>query len=310
MQSILILYNSDNWNAVQPSHSDAQKFGYDIWGYICMRKKVLLTRASLHWFNNTTNAFDKHWEFQEGKWIKKENDKFKPDVIYDKSRNYDSATIEYLPDIFNKKIRISSCVPIVNNPDMTDLLDNKLNQVVLFANYMPRSILVNKGVSFEAKKDAPVVLKKFFGSGGKQVRIVNEGKIVAETRMIKQDFIQARRGGVLRDVRLVFIGDGVQYGLSRIAKEDSFYTNFHQGARIEFLDLTQYTKLIKKAKEITKPLKIFSKRVFALDFLIDAKTKQEYLMEINTKPGLDVFDEHSKPILESYVEKLTDYLLN
>lgn len=309
MKSILILYNKDSWDIEQPKHTPAQKLGYSVWGQICQEKNIKLSRASFQWFNTEKKFFDKHWQYDNGKWLKKENNKFLPTVIYDKTRNYDFKTIEYLPECYKKKLRIAACCPIINYPEMTNFLDHKLNQVLVFNKHMPNAKVVEKGEEYLALKDSPVVLKNFFGSGGKQVQIITKGKVKIEQRMLKQEFIKAKKQGVLKDVRLVFIGDQVQFGLSRIAKQDCLFTNFHQGASIRFLDLKDYQDLIKKALAIAKPLQVFPKRIFALDFLFDAETGKEYLIEINTKPGLDVFDEKSKPILKKYLSNLTDYLL-
>jgi hypothetical protein len=306
MKSILILYTGDDWEVEKPRHSDAQAFGYKTWGELCNESNIKLTRASIQWFKD--GKFMKYWEF-DGDWIKV-NEPILPTVVYDKSRNYDSETGVVLNDVIAKKKEINSIIPLLNTPEFSELLDNKLNQSLIFHQFMPKTVLVNRGY-FKNEDGKKVVIKEFYGSGGKKVSFPDERQIEIKSTSLVQEFLDGKNEhGVLQDYRIVFIEDKPQYMLSRIAKENSLYTNFHQGAKVEFINLNEYTNIVNYALEISKTLEVFDRRIFSLDFLKERDTGKLYLIEINTMPGLDVFDEHSKQILIQYLRNLNNYLIS
>ncbi len=305
-QVITILYIEDDWHKPEVDHSESQKLGYSTWGKIAEKMGIRLTRVSIEWFH--TDGFVKFWEFTGRSWVKKE-EKLVPSVCYDKSRGYDELSLKEIPEAMTKKQRINAISPVINDPLFSSLLNNKLNQALIFHKYMPSSRLVLPGEVIENKEKEMLVLKSFFGSGGKQVKITNEQNIKIEEKLLLQEFIKAKSGDVLKDIRIVFLGEKPQYALSRRAAEGSYHTNFHQGATIEFLDLNDLNDIISYSKEISKSLDIFPKKVFSMDYLIATETGKPYLIEINTMPGLDVFDEKSISILEDYLTELSKYLL-
>lgn len=307
MQSILILYQGDDWKRSKPHHSDAQSFGYATWASQCKKKNIELYRATPDWFRN--GRFFRSWKFTANGWEKVKK-AVVPTVIYDKCSIYDQKTGAILPKVMIQKNKIETACRVVNDPEFSNLFDSKLNQALIFSQYLPKSSLVYPGQVVLKKGKSPIVLKEFYGSGGKKVVISHEAKMVAQKKLLFQEFIDASKNGVLQDVRIVFLGSKPQYALTRIAKKGSLYTNFHQGAHIEFLDLKKLSRMIALAKEIMQPLEIFPKRIFSLDFLVAQKTGRAYLVEINSMPGLDVFSEKSKKILEGYTRNLTEYLLS
>jgi hypothetical protein len=307
-KSILILYTGDDWELDQPDYSTSQKIAYDLWGEIAAEQGIQLLRAAVTWFHE--KEFSKYWQYSSSGWQKVES-VVTPTVIYDKSERYDKATGELRYDLVANKIQIDKCIPVLNSPDFSMLLDNKLNQSVIFAEYLPYSRIALAGELISNPQHKKIVIKRFHGSGGKYVQITTAEEIRIEQKSLIQDFIAARSAdGVLKDIRLVYLGSTVQYALSRIAMADSDFTNFHQGARIEFLNLADLNWLIDYAKPIAAKLEIFPKRNFSLDFMISVADHEPYLIELNNMPGLDVFDDQSLPQLTAYLTNLTDYLVN
>jgi hypothetical protein len=305
-KSILILYQENDWSESSPDFSDAQNFGYNTWAQLCRAQGLVLVRASIEWF--TGKSFSKHWMNVDGKWTKVSHT-IAPSVIYDKCNEYNPKTGELIPSLHAKKRDLARAFSVYNEPEFTELFHSKLQQAVIFGESMPKTELVHPGDKIKGTKTKPVVLKNFFGSGGKQVTILDHNYTVT-TKMLKQEFIAASKNGVLKDVRIVFLGSEPVYALSRKAKKGSLFTNFHQGASIEFIPLSAISKEVSNAKKIAKKVTVFRKAIFSLDFLTDPKTKKIYLMEINTMPGLDVFSQESLTTLKSYLKKLTQYLLS
>ena len=286
-----------------PKWSESQKLGYITWGRIAFANNIKLTRVNVFDFNG--KSFTNHWEFSPEKntFIKVAKSNLKPDAIYDKCRNYDKDTGYKIPEIFNLKLRIAENFKILNQPEFSELMDNKLNQAVVFSEYMPKTEILKPGdkIKYEG---TPIVAKRYFGSGGKQVDI-SMSDYTAKDYMVWQEFIDGKSNGVLQDIRVVFINEDPIYALTRKAAKDSLFTNFHQGAEVEILSLADVQDTVQIAKEIAKNiLSIYPNKIFSLDFLITPKGIH-YLIEINTMPGLDVFDRGSLKVLEDFLSKLT-----
>jgi glutathione synthase/RimK-type ligase-like ATP-grasp enzyme len=310
MKKILILNTGDDWNLGIPDFSEKQFFGYNMWGKVCEELGIELYRASVEWYEN--KFFSKGWIYKNGNW-KKVDDKITPDVIYDKTVDYNKENGEILWNVFKKRSVIERRYEVVNGSSFNNLFNNKANQSVIFDNYLPKTEIVEKGEIIKNKNNEYVVLKKFNGSGGYQVEIKNEQNIgVKEDNIIKQKFIDARdENGILRDYRFVFVGDSLSYVLSRVAKEDSLFTNMHQGAKVEFIKIEDIEeKLLKLVEEVKEATRIFRKKNFSLDFLKERETGKYYLIEMNTKPGVDVFDKNSEKVLRNYFINLTKHILD
>lgn len=306
-KSILILNNEEDWNLEVPDFTPSQNLGYSTWGEVCANLNIKLFRSNIHWFKD--GQFTKGWEIQDGAW-KKVDGAINPSVIYDKCGNFDKSTGNLLLDIQQMKINIEKAIPILNNTYFDSLIDNKLNQAVIFKDFLPFTRLALAGEVIKNEQGDTIVIKNIRGSGGKQVQIKNDKNITVENNSIIQDFIDAKENDSVSDIRIVFLGDTPQYALTRIAEKGSLFTNFHRGASIEFLDLDDLQELLNICREILRKLEAFDRKIFSLDFMHDNTTNKYLLVEANTKPGLDVFDEKSIEILKRYLTNLSNYLVN
>lgn len=305
-KSILVLYPGDDWKLAKPDHSEPHAFGYRAWGEYCKTQGIDFYRASMKWYKN--GAFSKAWKFENGAW-KKVAKLVRPTVVYDKAALYDKDGGGFEAEHHAQKLKIRDRVPVLNDPEFSLLCDSKIHQAVMFYDVMPRCSLVHPGDVVEAKNGAPIVLKNFYGSGGKQVEIIKKAKVTVKHLALHQEFVEASKNGKLADIRVVFIGEKPVYVLSRIARPGSLFTNFHQGASITFLKLLEAKEAVALAKNIAKRLSAFPKKVFSIDFLRDAKSGKLFMIEMNTMPGIDVFNDESRGVLDAFVAKLTSYLL-
>lgn len=306
-KSILILNNEEDWNLEKPDFTPSQNLGYSTWGEVCKKLDIRLYRSNINWFKE--GKFTKGWQFVNNSWQKVENE-IKPNVIYDKCGNFNKITGDLLIEIHEKKLEIEKIIPLVNNTYFDNLIDNKLNQAVIFKDFLPYSRLALAGESITNEDGKTLVIKNIRGSGGKQVQITNDKEIYLQHNSIVQDFIDAKQDNEIKDFRVVFLGESPQYALSRIAAEGSLYTNFHRGASIEFIKLENIPDLLELCKKIIQRLEAFEKKIFSLDFMYDRHSQKYLLVEANTKPGLDVFSEESLDLLEAYLTNLSNYLIN
>jgi len=89
-------------------------------------------------------------------------------------------------------------------------------------------------------------------------------------------------------LRLVFHNNELVYALSRIAKQGSLFTNFHQGASAVLVPEESIPKeVFTIVKNIIAKISFFHENSFSLDFLFDVDGKP-FLIEANTAPGFDL----------------------
>jgi ribosomal protein S6-L-glutamate ligase RimK-like protein len=307
--NILILYDNDDWNLTQPNYSERQQFSYSHWGEYCNSQKINLYRASCQWFNG--KKFLKVWKYYEnGTWKKTDNENINPNVVYDKCIDYDKKSGVLKLEIYKLILQINQKFKTLNSTHFNNLVLSKLNQAVIFKKYLPKTNLLFPGTIIKNKNRDKIVLKKIRGSGGYQVLITDEKIIKIDDLCLKQEFIDFKKDNSLKDFRIVFLGNKPIYAFSRTAKKNSLYTNLHQGGKIEFINIEDIKKLLDYSQDIISLLKIFDKKIFSLDFVYDNQNKKYFLLEVNSKPGLDAFDQNSKPLLIKYLTELTKYLLD
>lgn len=294
MKNIVIISRGDNWKKDKPISSDAARVSYENWHDWGVKNSVLIYHASIKWYDFSKNIFLKTWSYRKGKWVKN-NKSVKPDLIFDKikgSRDY---------EMFDYKMGVNKKTKIINSPLFRALVDNKLNQYLLFSDIMPKTILINNRndlVSNINKLDqSKVVLKPFYGSGGFGITICDKKSALnkdIEYPILLQEFINSRgipnfsNKNEIADLRLIYINKELIYALSRIAKKGSLFTNFHQGASAILVPKNKIPKkTIVIANKIIKKLSVFKGIHYSLDFIFD-KNGQPIFMEMNSTPGLDL----------------------
>ncbi len=305
-KTILQLSATNDWKQKKIELSEPVKLFYSAWSNIAKDMGVELVRSSVYYFRKGT--FTQHWKIENGEWVKVAKP-VTPTVIFDRSWLYEDTTALEIDGIYKRKLEIARSFPMVNEPEFVRLLNSKLNQAVLFRKYMPRTEFVAPGDILVSDKD-PIVVKSFHGYGGYGVKIVSGKKYIVENRGITQEFVKASKNGNVYDYRIVFLGQKPAYIFTRTGRKDSFFTNFHQGGRVTFLNLKEMKWLVDYAKQIAEPLRIFRKAIFSLDFMVDSRNKKPYLIELNESPGNDVFTEESRKPMEKYIADLTKYILS
>jgi ribosomal protein S6--L-glutamate ligase len=189
-----------------------------------------------------------------------------------------------------------------NSPLFRTVADNKLNQYLLFKDFMPTTYLATSKKEYVESvrkiKSHKAVIKPFYGSGGFGI-VINEKKDVIKLKVefpvLVQEFVKSNYGipgfskqMEIADLRMVYMNHKLVYALSRIAKKGSLFTNFHQGATAVLVPETKIPKVVKEAaKKIVDKLSIFPEANYSLDFVFDNSGKP-VLMEMNTTPGFDL----------------------
>ncbi len=312
MKNIVIIYKSDNWAKNRPITNDVARSSYENWHEWGIENDISIYHASIGWYDLDKNIFEKTWSYRSGKWVKNKKP-IKPDLIFDKikgSRDY---------EMFDYKMKINKKVKIINSPLFRALIDNKLNQYILFSDIMPDTRLISNKNELASNllefRQSKVVLKPFYGSGGFGITICEKEdalNIDIEYPILLQEFISG--GGIpnfsnkneLADLRLIYVNNKLIYALSRIAKGESLFTNFHQGASAVLVPINKIPKnTTLLANKIIKKLSIFQETHYSLDFIFD-KNGETIFMEMNSTPGLDLLGiVGTKDIKNNFYKKIS-----
>ncbi len=299
-KALVVIYTGDDWEKPATQLPPGTQRGFEIWQKILKAKGYELGRASIKWF--AEGAFRKYWHItSDGTW-EKVTDPLEPEYLYDKTRSYDRKTGQPIFDVFAIKQDLNEKIPMINSPEFTNLITNKLNQAVIFSKFMPSTKLLLPGSKVINPTKDNVVLKRLYGSGGEQVKISDAKSIGIKELLVQQEFVKATKNGELKDIRVGFVGDEPQYAYYRIAKKGELFTNVHMGASMKFERLDKLKSLLKFSEEIARPLQVFPKRVYSLDYLIDATTEKPFLIEANSMPGFENFPDSA---LEKFYSSLT-----
>jgi len=301
VKTILTLYGSDDWHVDEPFENAGVVRMYEIWESIGKRKGFQIARASMEWFVN--GAFTKYWHLSNGKWRKVKR-RLKPTVIYDRSLVYDRKTGRIIHTDYLKKQEITKFVPIVNVPDFTRLMDNKLYQAAIYRDVMPDTVLVTPGTIVKNPTGKRIVLKALGGAGGRFVYITRAKRIKVTERMIKQTFLDAERDGRFEDFRIHFVGDRAMYIYTRVSQKGSVFTNVRKGAEFHFISFKDQPRVHKLALELHKRLSVFPKKIYAIDFMIERRTGKPNVIEVNSAPGMIASDNRRHEILMNETTKL------
>lgn len=306
LKKLLVIYQGDDWDKEIPFDKEANRQGYQAWADLARKKDVEMVRASIEWFNKEKGCFKKYWKFENGKWEKKENI-FQPDIVLNKIK-----IREKMEDLENMNA-IQKNIPIVNDPIFSSLFDNKINQCFLFGEFMPKSFFAGRLNSLQKilkslNSEEKFVLKPIDQSGGFGIvidKIKNIDTKKVSFPVLGQEFLEADASflgfnGRVADLRMVFVGEKLSYAATRVAPEGSLFTNFHQGAVLNIVDEKKIPKEIWNIVEkVNKRISFFTERIYSLDFLYDKK-KGPKLIEMNTKPGVDYFNENNFNVREKY----------
>ncbi len=212
------------------------------------------------------------------KHIKPFNDPHLFNICFDKQKTYDALS--------------GFSVPTVTIKDNT-------RQGVIKA----QKLLKGKIAKHQNKSDfsEEVVIKDRFGAGGLNVYKFNNDQAKTMIALVKkhknisfviQPFVKMDKGFRFKnsskptDIRLIILGQKIIQTYIRVAKEGDFRCNEHAGGLLIYISKSKVPLEIRK--DTKRMVDILDKKfsLYALDFIV-SNNGNVYLLEANTRPGLD-----------------------
>lgn len=284
MPSILTLYYDDDWKNEEPIATAHLAGLYYVWSQIARKRGYTLTAASSQWF--AKGSFTKYWRLRRDMTWEKVRRPLRPRVCYDRSANFDLQG-RIIDQVFTLQYAVRQAVPVVNVPEFSHLVDNKLYQAALFGDLMPPTKLGPVSQVLRNPRRKRVVIKSLGGSSGLFVQITDAARIRVPRGHVVQEFINTQeRNGQRQDFRIYYVGKTPQYCQTHITRPGSLFTNVRYGATHQLVSLSSVPQLVQAGRKVLAALELFPKKFVALDFMLEHKTRRPYLIEANTLPGL------------------------
>lgn len=280
------------------------------------RKGCTIYRSPIQNYNFSENIFDGGWQYKKGRWFKR-LDKLKPDFVFDKTK------FEGPMENFHKRVQISANYKYFNNPYVSLFIKNKLSQVLIFKDFMPKSLFVNNipniEKSLEIFQGEQIVLKPLWGSGGKGMYIgpkrIKPIKFFIEENsdknLIMQEFINFKKvNNRLVDFRLVFSKGRLVFSVSRVSLRSSVFTNVSKGANAKIIPLDEIpAKVVRRARLLSERISCIGDALYSLDFMLK-ESGEPVFIEANTIPGFFYEKELLNPDLIKLQRKFYDSIID
>ena len=253
-----------------------------------------------------------YWTFKNGAWHKVLESGFSK-LIFDKVSPVNDKRSESYNLLFSSK-----GVAPFNDRDLFKICFDKQKTYDKFKAYAIPTVSVErnnkkefnkayKKLRYEISKHQnekdfsdQIIIKDRFGAGGLNIykyKLGNQDlplplKNHKKISFIIQPFVNFDKGFVYKktltstDIRVIFLGKKIIQTYIRIAKQGEFRCNEHAGGLLKYVKREQLPKkIIKTSKVIAKKLNK-KNALFTLDFVL-SNSGRVYLLEANTKPGLD-----------------------
>jgi len=298
MKKVLILFGEKSWKKPAFPKKEVATYQrcYEYLYPLAEKNGVQLFRASSAWYDQKKRIFRNAWTYKNNSWIRVYD--IRPDLVYDKTK--------LTADTQHFKHELGKTFPIVNDPEFTAILDNKLITSLLFPRFSKKHCLVKNPSDLKRAvseiKGNLIVFKTTTGSGGENIRIIGKNqakkmRIIPE--LTAQEFIDSSKGipGLVKsthDLRLVFINDKLIYAYIRVPKRGSLLANLSQGGSMISLENNRLPKSLKPIiKEVEETFSTFQPKVYTIDIMFDEKHRP-WIVEMNSMPGLYFSDDQKK----------------
>jgi glutathione synthase/RimK-type ligase-like ATP-grasp enzyme len=211
-------------------------------------------------------------------------------------------------------------IKIVNNPEMDEILNDKMKTHDLFPEISPFSLKCDKNSLLKSMRmiqlatlhddldPVEIFLKPLSLSGGEGIRIirdfediakVNEGEYLIQPRIITTKRFNSFEIIGNYDCRIVMHNSEIIHCYLRIS--DSMITNVAKGGKIIYIPLEQIPiKINDTIRMIDKKLENYGNRIYTIDFVI-GKSGRFWLIEMNAQPGLTWKSENDQKIREAMI---------
>jgi len=310
MKSVAFLWweNEVNWeDTSQPFEKDWKSKDYAKYTELGKEEDLEIYVGEYRWYSE--GMLEKAWYWNGKEWEKKQDVEI--NGVYDLFR-HDKEKLKI-------KQKMKEEVGIINDPELTDICQDKLQTYELFKQHIPESRKYDdENLEEMLSKYSKVVLKPRYGSSGEGIKIIGSKEELNDFSpkedYLIQKFMETNGADWLgiegpHDVRIFVINGEIVGSHVRTPGEDSLLSNNALGGDQEYVDLEKIPEKAKNiVKEVGEKLNKFEPSIYTVDFMF-GKDDEPKIVELNSQPGIfyhqDVKDkEHELPMMKKVVKSI------
>ena len=310
---LLVLYGgikTKSFGVTDPKYRES----YEIITRLAKEKGIDIFFSGMAFWDEKKFIKASYFDPEKKSWIYTKN--IRPDLIFDKITT----------SFFNVALKrnLEKQVPVLN-PALFDLIcNNKFLNYLIFEELYPKSFLVSNMRELKSKlhhiKTDKVVIKPTIGTCGKNVGIMNRGKIktlgIKNDHFLLQEFIDSSRGiqNVIKgthDLRITIIDNKIIYAYLRTPQKGSLLCNIALGGKMKNIKNSEIPKeAAMVCKKIMEKLSPFENLVYSIDMAMDKDGKMK-VIEMNSRPGVYFYPEDWRTrdkYYDVFIENFKNYL--
>ncbi|MFB6217318.1 MAG: RimK family alpha-L-glutamate ligase [Candidatus Aenigmatarchaeota archaeon] len=305
MANIAVIWDAEvDDEGEEPFNKKYMNDTYEYFSDLAAEKDAEVYIATFSWFDK--GILEKAYRWNGEEWVLEQN--IEVEVVFDKYR-FDEETQEM-------KKWIENNMPVLNHFRLEEICKDKLLTYQTFPGRVAETREATKeNVEEFLEKDGRTVLKPRFDFGGTGVRVIGSiEEFEEEQNLLVQRFIDSTSGieelGVegVHDLRVVVVSGEPVLSYVR-TPDEGFISNVSLGGRIEFVDLEDVQEeAMEIVEEVKEKFSGFKPYVFGVDMIFD-ESQEPWILELNSKPGLAIYDEEVKKRKKKYIGKVVETLV-
>jgi glutathione synthase/RimK-type ligase-like ATP-grasp enzyme len=283
VETVAFLWWEDEvrWEREKPFEKDWKCRDYAEYTEMLDERGVRVVCGEYRWYSGgeMENAF--HWNGEQWENV----EKIELDGVYDLFRHDREK--------YGLKKRMKDEVEILNDPEVVELCQDKLETYERFKEYIPETRKASReNVNEMLEKYGKAIVKPRYGSSGEGITILESmGDFEREDEdgLLVQRFIEDAGIPELdvegpHDLRILIVNDELVGSYLRIPGEGSQLSNVAQGGSKVYLDLEDVPEKVEDiVDEVSEELNDYRPVVYTVDFMIADKP---YIVELNSQPGV------------------------
>lgn len=302
MVAFLWWENEVLWSRDKPFSKDWKCQDYAEYTEMLEEKDVKVVCGEYRWYSNGKMEKAFHWDGNE--WRKVEEVEL--DGVYDLFRHDEEK--------YKLKKQMKDEVGILNDPEVAELCQDKLETYERFSRHMPETRKATReNVAELLEEHGKAIAKPRYGSSGEGISIlesIEDFDRGEEEDLLVQRFISD--AGIpdlgvegAHDLRILIVNDELVGSYLRIPGEDSELSNVAQGGSKRYLSLEDVPRGVKDiVDEVAGELEGYRPVIYTVDFML---ADRPYIVELNSQPGVYYHGEGRKEEWERpWMEKVVD----
>ncbi len=266
------------------------------------KKNVKVVCGEYRWYKKGVMEKAFHWNGE--KWERLDNVRI--DGVFDLFRHDEEK--------YELKKRMKEEVGILNDPEVAELCQDKLETYEKFPEYLPETRKASKeNIEEMLKTNDKVVLKPRYGSSGEGIKIVEEVPDTLSKDMLVQEFIESDdlpEYGIEgpHDLRVLVV-NGEPIGSYFRVPDEGLLSNVALGGSKIYVELDRLDdEIFEIVNEVGRKLDSYNPSIYTVDFMYSGG--RPWIVELNSQPGVYYHgdgreEEWERPWMEKIVEAVS-----